>query len=227
MTAWRDFAGCPKRSRWNDVVRRCAVWIFLGCYVLVATGLPIPVRGLTPQGTERFPCMHGACGCRTAEQCWRSCCCKTPAERLAWAKANNVTPPDYVLAMAKPREASRSKCESTRESSAGCCHREKTSARTACCRGESLRHPKQATCATLPVAASKGEQTQHVVLIDALKCRGLAISWSGGLIAVPFAPVAYEVSSEMTSWLGPIQAISGPESVHSPTTPPPEASVSV
>jgi hypothetical protein len=31
--------------------------------------------------TIPFPCMHKACGCRSAEECWRGCCCSKPHER--------------------------------------------------------------------------------------------------------------------------------------------------
>lgn len=45
-----------------------------------------------------FPCQGGTCGCRDAYTCWNNCCCNTAAERLAWAKANGVTPPNNVMA---------------------------------------------------------------------------------------------------------------------------------
>jgi len=36
--------------------------------------------------------MDKPCGCATAEQCFASCCCHTPAQRLAWARAHRVAP---------------------------------------------------------------------------------------------------------------------------------------
>ncbi|MCU0719062.1 MAG: hypothetical protein MUC83_05115 [Pirellula sp.] len=48
-------------------------------------------------GGENYPCKGNLCGCQTAQQCWTSCCCTTPEERLAWAIKNNVTPPVYAV----------------------------------------------------------------------------------------------------------------------------------
>jgi hypothetical protein len=36
--------------------------------------------------------MDKACGCSTAEQCFASCCCNSPAELLAWAEAHGLEP---------------------------------------------------------------------------------------------------------------------------------------
>lgn len=61
--------------------------------------MPIPVATLDfldKDSSQAFPCQSCPCGCKTAEQCWTSCCCFTPAERLAWAQKNGVTPPSYA-----------------------------------------------------------------------------------------------------------------------------------
>lgn len=71
--------------------RRVIAWALLGLYGLVASGLPLPVA-LPPAGTtaarrlagkdrsRAFPCMDKACGCDSAERCFSSCCCHTPAK---------------------------------------------------------------------------------------------------------------------------------------------------
>ena len=46
---------------------------------------------------EMFPCMDCPCGCNSAEQCWRSCCCHTLAERMDWAREHGVRPPEYAI----------------------------------------------------------------------------------------------------------------------------------
>lgn len=78
---------CARIFRWGLLVA------FVACF------LPIPVRPITsPEtGSENYPCKGNLCGCRTAQQCWTSCCCTTPEERLAWAIENNVTPPVYAV----------------------------------------------------------------------------------------------------------------------------------
>ncbi|MBX3360419.1 MAG: hypothetical protein KF912_10080 [Phycisphaeraceae bacterium] len=46
--------------------------------------------------SEPFPCQSHSCGCATAQQCWTSCCCNTPHQRLVWAVRNGVNPPSSV-----------------------------------------------------------------------------------------------------------------------------------
>jgi len=66
--------------------------------------------------------MHRHCGCRSAEQCWRGCCCFTNQQKVAWAKAEGVAPPEYVVAAAQQETAQVAKvsCCSTKKS--GSCH---------------------------------------------------------------------------------------------------------
>jgi len=86
-------------------------WCILLGYSVVAVGLPLP--GVMPvaspsavfaermMGKDRsvpFPCMDKPCGCVTASQCFRDCCCHTPAETLAWARSHDVSP-DILLAL--------------------------------------------------------------------------------------------------------------------------------
>ena len=48
-----------------------------------------------------YPCMNRPCGCDSAEQCWRNCCCFSNQQKVEWAKKHSVTLPNYVLAAAK------------------------------------------------------------------------------------------------------------------------------
>jgi hypothetical protein len=70
-------------------------WLSLALFVFVISGLPIPVP-FARDVSQAFPCMFHRCGCRDAQQCWKSCCCHTPSQRLAWAKAHDVQPPAEV-----------------------------------------------------------------------------------------------------------------------------------
>ena len=87
--------------------RRITTWLAILGYSLVASGLPLPLgtsgapvardtavaRRLASKDRSRpFPCMDKPCGCDTAERCFTICCCHTPAETLAWAKAHGVEP---------------------------------------------------------------------------------------------------------------------------------------
>lgn len=94
-------------------LERATRWLSLVGYVVLASGLPLPLGLLAPPDAAvadvrlaakdrslPFPCMDKPCGCATAEQCFTSCCCHTPAETLAWAKAHDVTP-DVLAALAR------------------------------------------------------------------------------------------------------------------------------
>jgi hypothetical protein len=72
-------------------------WISLGLLAtLVLLHFPLPTQlpwrvaacGLSVE--VPFPCQHSACGCRTAQQCYASCCCHTPAQRRAFARRHDV-----------------------------------------------------------------------------------------------------------------------------------------
>ena len=95
---------------------RRVAWCVLGCHLLVASGLPLPLavaptdRGHHAAGqiaakdrSRPFPCMDKPCGCGSAEQCFAGCCCHTPAWQLAWARAHDVEP--AVLAALERRVA--------------------------------------------------------------------------------------------------------------------------
>ena len=73
--------------------------------VVVAAHLPIRFSSPEPKnGKDRstpFPCQDRPCGCRTAEQCKKKCCCFSTEQKLAWAKRNGVTASEVVGVPAK------------------------------------------------------------------------------------------------------------------------------
>ena len=67
---------------------------------------PLPQNSPEKDSSEPFPCQNRPCGCRSADQCWKKCCCFNNAQKVAWAKANNVKVPEIVLvAVKKENEA--------------------------------------------------------------------------------------------------------------------------
>jgi len=79
--------------------RRCLAVLLGVAYLTAMIGVPLPTPAEKLSGGVPFPCQGHRCGCHSAEQCWRNCCCFTPAQRLAWAAANRVQPPvDLALA---------------------------------------------------------------------------------------------------------------------------------
>ena len=88
----------------SKAFRRLMSLLGLLCLASILLPLPIaPVAQIDPgkDTSQPFPCQNRPCGCRSAEQCWKKCCCFTNSQKVTLAKANSVDLPDYVLAAAK------------------------------------------------------------------------------------------------------------------------------
>lgn len=78
---------------------RFTVALGLVGFLVANTGLPV-VRPMAPRGKDKskpFLCQDRPCGCMSAEECLRGCCCFSARERLAWAKANHQDAPNELL----------------------------------------------------------------------------------------------------------------------------------
>ncbi|MEX0671058.1 MAG: hypothetical protein WD060_11445 [Pirellulales bacterium] len=179
-----------KRDAW---IKRVTSWGCLAVYCLVASGLPLPLGGSTAgigggrtnpaaaarlAGKDRstpFPCMDKACGCATAQQCFNDCCCNTPAETLAWARAHDIDP--AVLARLARRAAA-----SLPKAASACCSAAKPScsdsvSEPSCCDTD---HGDDAP-AGLPDVAG----VRSIVLRAMLACGGLAEDWLSCAASLP------------------------------------------
>lgn len=178
-------------------------------YALIVVGLPIPTapRSLV----ERFPCEHGHCGCTSAEHCWRSCCCHSLSERLAWAKREGVTPPAFVRAEITKVELARvPSCGAplTALQHAGCCQESETSSKA---------DPGVQKADTGPHAANV------VVAWRAMACRGTGLDWTMAVPAVGVVPCAAPAPMLQVEWFRPA-TFSSPEELHyAPPAPPPRS----
>ena len=208
--------------------RRITTCLAILGYTLVASGLPLPFGMLAPAapdspaakrlaGKDRsqpFPCMDKTCGCATAEQCFTSCCCNTPAETLAWAKAHRVEP--AVLAALEQRVASGSQLVS--KATKSCCSSTAPVAEESCCTirqpaavvfedtkicsyEQSLAATPSATEEATPNKASPDEEpsrqprSRTVTLRAMLACGGIVAEWFAAGAALP--PPRLEVSLVM------------------------------
>jgi hypothetical protein len=139
------------RNSIAQVVRPIAA-ITLAAFLLASVGYPLWSGGEGKDLSRPFPCMYRQCGCRNAEQCWRGCCCFSGKEKLAWAKANNVTPPAYVAAAAE-REA------------------QKTSIKPSCCAAK-----KSGACHQVPAVLAESEGSLTAI-IEAITCMSHLEQW--------------------------------------------------
>ncbi len=205
----------------------------VGLVVLVsvcASFFPLPVGTVPPRGkdqSEPFPCQNRPCGCASADQCWKQCCCFTNAEKLVWAKANGVTPPQFVVDAARAEssakvvkdEASRKKlCPHCTKSAISehslACHQ--ASSKSECCstsgRDQQHRDGEQ--------AQPEEDSTRFVIGIEMMKCRGQGLFWN----SLPWAviPVAHvpEFQSDLGSWDRPQSAVAASIAAEPPEPPP-------
>jgi hypothetical protein len=148
----------------------------LAGFVAAHVGFPVIETG-GKDTSQPFPCMASACGCRSAEACWRGCCCHTNAEKLAWAKRHGVTPPEFVVAAARKEAGPHAPGEPV-----SCCAVESAARPAGCCAGKS------------GTAGSEKTESWRLALVPSIaarKCQGLAQLW---LILSAAAPVARPVT---------------------------------
>lgn len=167
----------------------------ISCAVLLVSsvGLPIPTIA-TKDGSKPFPCLKRACGCQTADDCWKKCCCFTDEEKLAWAHENGVTPPDEVVARVAAR---RNQPNEVAESSGSCCHAKKS-----CCHVED--DEAQSNCCHQKKADQSNDTTEvkFVVAMEAAKCSGVHLSWICVKVGMmpPIPVVAPTSATGLVTW---------------------------
>ena len=144
--------------------------------------LPLSVRATDAVSEGKdfstpYPCMNRPCGCRSAEQCWTSCCCTTKAERIAYVIEHGLEmpaalcgPDDGEHVAEKPKA-----CCAAKSASAQCHSKEKCRSADGC-----------AECKQEPARPRVG-----VVMLDSvMKCKGLAFQLSqfGGAVVPGVVP---------------------------------------
>ncbi|WP_145052137.1 hypothetical protein [Lignipirellula cremea] len=118
--------------------------------------------------SQPFPCQDCSCSCRDAASCWRDCCCYNDEEKLAWAAANGVTPPEYVVL--------RAAAARTKGSDKSC---------TRCCACSQRSTPQDG-----PAATDSAEKTWTVVTLSGVsQCRGQGFLSAVLAAALPDYPV--------------------------------------
>lgn len=208
-------------------LRRITTWLAILGYTLVASGLPLPLGTVAPSAPESpaakrlaakdrsrpFPCMDKPCGCATAEQCLTNCCCNTPAETLAWAKAQAVEP--AVLATLERRVAGCRQAVA-KAATPSCCSSKAPAAEESCCtskqpatvecEGSALGNSPAAVPASMQAVARDHEgpdddepphqpRSRTVTLRAMLACGGIVAEWFVAGAALP--PPRVELSLAM------------------------------
>jgi hypothetical protein len=177
---------------------RLCTGLALVAYLLTASGVPLPLPADKDHSLP-FPCQDHACGCRSAEECWRHCCCFSPEEKLAWARDHGVRPPAYaerpvVLGWNGPRQ--RALAEGRAHPAACCPHGGATArAEPPCC-----AHAPSATCHTAP----RPPAPRHGWLVGliAARCHGVSTAWvTCGSVLPPPPPLTWHPWSPLDATL--------------------------
>lgn len=144
-------------TRW--MVLLVAVWMLFPVGIQIQSSEPVGKDTSAP-----FPCQHRACGCRSAQQCWKKCCCFTNTQKVAWARKNQVQLPAFVVEAARAEGAP-----------------EGALARV-CCHTGGQNSPRTLTTSARPIRTSAA--LVLVPVLNELRCRGVEQSTWGGLTAV-------------------------------------------
>lgn len=190
-------------------VRRFVSLLTLVAYFVVCTGIPLPfvLHSAAASGdvsAAPYPCQGHRCGCRSAEQCWKACCCMSDMEKRIWAERNGVALPDYLRTITIPTPAApiaEAACEHDTAPVRSCC--KKMSGRSPkkvevaspvnCtdCKSSNATQPAElnATASSSKHEAARKSETHWISYVAAQRCSGGATdAWLNGPIGLPAAP---------------------------------------
>ncbi len=219
------------RANRRLLFRRWVSAVLIGAYAVTAAGIPLPFGGQLHKGGELYPCADHACGCASAEQCWRSCCCHTLAERFEWAEAHHVRPPEFAIAEArragldlawlgeKPDGHLCSRSDSH-------CKQQAVAAPPTCCRAKALAcdsaHSCCHCCSDQHNRHPSATAASRVIGWRALECQGHSSTWLAAVptLIVPTCNRTHDLS--VVDWLGPARSEHADRAGNLPAIPPPE-----
>lgn len=207
-----------------DLIRSTAMVSIL-IFLVSSVGIPLPAL-VKKDRSVPFPCMDRACGCRSAAECKKHCCCFSNAEKSAWARRRGLDPATVAtVEPAREDRANVSDVTSAEVSScqSDCCAKaDKPIARPAC------PHCRQSkTAPSIPQAKSSEETSQGTVdvIIASFerKCQGGDHFWLILASAMtPPAQIQLTIVEQLLATLTLPDFISLCPSANPPPTPPPE-----
>ncbi len=201
---------------------RTARILLLTAYLFTAAGVPLPAGDLAHTSGELFPCSDCACGCASAEQCWRSCCCHSLAERFAWARVHGVRPPEFAIT-----EARRTRIDlawlleppgvDAKTPSASCCARQLVADAPACC------HSKSDCCGDHHEQHPSEGKSSRIIGWKALSCQGHSSNWGAAVPTLISTCCGEPDQLQVVEWLGPALSDHADRALEQPAIPPPQA----
>jgi len=188
----------------RHALRSTGMLLVLAGYSLAYFGVPLP-RPSEKDLSKPFPCATRACGCMSAESCWKDCCCFTLEQKLAWAAENGVEAPQWLLAETRPlaRRASEGCC-SQKVATPTCCQRTPGAGTAdrwsaygspeACCSAAAkleIRNQKSEIASTRACCDQPKPPTKTsgwVFGMQARKCKGQGTDWLALASVLPAPP---------------------------------------
>ncbi len=161
--------------------------ILCGVVGLLLSHFPLPVPHQAKDASSPFPCLDRTCGCHSAEQCWKRCCCFTNRQKVAWAKARNVQLPEFVYVAAHDEEPASTP-------SKACCHKTAGVKRTQkSCTSPAMEPTGKVSPTKHTFADVKPSEAASTPLIGvhAQQCQGQTSLWS--LLPWSMVPTRVEV----------------------------------
>jgi hypothetical protein len=179
---------------------RGGAWLALLGQLIAVVGLPLPPASAKDVSSP-FPCQQRACGCMTASDCWKSCCCFTAAQRVQWAREHDAEVPAELV-------------EDVEEECASCVTPEEEDSESCC------------TKQTIPPGKPKAAAAKHggwLLVIQARRCGGGPAEEANSAPTVsPVAPLVWRFEWTRIDSL-PLISVSAENISYVPTVPPPRA----
>jgi hypothetical protein len=202
-------------------IRRRSISAMLAVmYIVTAAGTPLPAGRLARKSGELFPCSDSACGCASAEKCWRSCCCHSLAERMAWAREHGVRPPEFAIAAAQRARIDLAWLveptgAASKSLSASCCARQLRADAPTCC------HAKKACCSDHHEQQPSESKSNRVIGWKVLNCQGHSSNWLAAVPTLISVNCSRPDAIPLIEWLGPALSEHADRASDLPAIPPP------
>ncbi|MEZ6069536.1 MAG: hypothetical protein R3C10_04510 [Pirellulales bacterium] len=161
-------------------VARGIGYLAVAVYLVGAAGIPVPLPATLPASGIglAYPCQGNGCGCGSASQCYRSCCCHSAAERLAWAAQHDVHLDDET----HKRLAAEAATQQQTVALHSCCQR-----RVQPMPAKTPSHERTVRTATASRSEDGVNGRKTTLLISAARCRGTDSHWT--FISSPTLPL--------------------------------------
>lgn len=194
----------------KDFWRQRSVSILLIAAFITAL-IPIPNHSYEPSvrkdRSRPFPCQDRPCGCRSAEQCRKKCCCFSSEQKQAWARRNGVALAE-VIPDAKKSDASS-----------------QIAPRSCCTQRRGSTNSSKASTSVARGMKKSQQRYRYMVGIAAQKCQGVDQTFNGQMVFLIPEPISCSETAEPNGerLVPPICRFEPPKS--DPPVPPPRCPV--